>query len=472
MTAPSLGTARDGDDLLLLDPHVGDRDARSEDRQLLLDAVLAATDHLVVAYAARDERTNLRRPPAVPLGELLDVIDRTARFPGAATTRERVIVQHPLQPFDLRNFDAGALVPEQPWSFDRIALAGARALAGDQIGAPPFLAGPLPPEQTAVIEIDELVRFVQHPVRAFLRRRLGIAGIARDEDLDDALSIELDPLERWSLGERLLEARLAGADRDAAIAAEIARGDLPPDLLAESVFAAVYPVVEQLVAAAADYVPASESSVSLDVRVEVSAGCTLVGTVPGVRGDLVATLTYSRVSPRHRLTAWVYLLALAAAHPSTAYEAVTLGRRRADGPSGHEVTVSRIRLSNAPDERQAGALRNLALLIDFFDRGMRAPLPLYCKTSAAYAAAVAAGKDGRAAAAKEWTSGWNFPKEDAEPEHRLVLGGTRTVAELFEGPPRNDEQGEGWTLDEPSRAGWYARRLWEGLRAHEELIDR
>ena len=59
-------TARDGDDLLLLDPHVGDRDARSEDRQLLLDAVLAATDHLVITYAARDERTNLRRPPAVP----------------------------------------------------------------------------------------------------------------------------------------------------------------------------------------------------------------------------------------------------------------------------------------------------------------------------------------------------------------------------------------------------------------------
>ena len=465
-------TARDGDDLLLLDPHVGDRDARSEDRQLLLDAVLAATDHLVITYAARDERTNLRRPPAVPLGELLDVVDRTARFPDAATTRERVIVEHPLQPFDLRNFDAGALVPERTWSFDRIALDGARALAGGQIGAPPFLAGPLPPEQGAVIELDQLVRFVQHPVRAFLRRRLGVGGTARDDDVEDALSIELDALERWSVGERLLEARLAGADRDAAIAAEIARGELPPDLLAESVLADVYPVVEQLVAAAADYVPAAEASASVDVRVELPEGRTLVGTVPGVRGDLVAALTYSRVAPRHRLTAWVYLLALAAAHPETAYEAVTLGRRRADGPRGHEVTVARIRLSDAPDARRAEALRELAVLVDLFERGMREPLPLYCKTSAAYAAAVAAGKDGRAAAGKEWTTGWNFPKEDAEPEHRLVLGGTRTVDELFEEPPREDEQGEGWAMDEPSRAGRYARRLWDGLRAREELIDR
>ena len=33
---------RDGDDLTSLSPRVGDRDVRSEDRQLLLDALLAA----------------------------------------------------------------------------------------------------------------------------------------------------------------------------------------------------------------------------------------------------------------------------------------------------------------------------------------------------------------------------------------------------------------------------------------------
>jgi exodeoxyribonuclease V gamma subunit len=136
------------------------------------------------------------------------------------------------------------------------------------------------------------------------------------------------------------------------------------------------------------------------------------------------------------------------------------------------VTVARIRLSDAPVARQAEALRDLTVLVDLFERGMREPLPLYCKTSAAYAAAVAAGKDGRAAAGKEWTSDWNFSKEDAEPEHRLVLGGTRTVAELFEELPCDDEQGEGWAIDELSRAGRYARRLWDGLRVREEVIDR
>ena len=57
---------RDGDDLILADPHIGDHDARSEDRQLVLDALLAAKDHLVITYTGRDERSNLVRPPGCP----------------------------------------------------------------------------------------------------------------------------------------------------------------------------------------------------------------------------------------------------------------------------------------------------------------------------------------------------------------------------------------------------------------------
>jgi exodeoxyribonuclease V gamma subunit len=466
-------TARDGDDLLLLDPHVGDRDPRTEDRQLLLDAVLAATEHLVIMYTGRDERTNLPRPPAVPLGELLDVVDQTARAPDTARARECVVVEHPLQPFDVRNFDAGRLASERPWSFDDTALEGARALLDGQSAAPPFLPGPLPTADERVVELEELVRFVQHPVRAFLRRRLGLGGATRADELEDALSVGLDALEQWRVGERLLAARLAGADEDAAIRAEIARGDLPPNMLAEPVLARVYPIVEEIAAVAADSTPrADASAASVNVRVELQAGCTLLGTVPGVHGNLLANVTYSRVAARHRLAAWVYLLALAAAEPATAYEAITVGRGRSDAPRGTKVTVARIHLPIDPDMRRAEAERQLAVLVDLLRRGMREPLPLYCRTSAAYAGAIAAGRNGLHAAEKEWASDWRIPKEDAEPEHRLVLGGTRMVAQLFEEPPRDDEEGEGWTSAEESRAGRYARRLWDGLLEHEELIDR
>jgi exodeoxyribonuclease V gamma subunit len=56
---------------------------------------------------------------------------------------------------------------------------------------------------------------------------------------------------------------------------------------------------------------------------------------------------------------------------------------------------------------------------------MRKPLPLACKTSAAFVTA------GEAAARREWTSDWNFPKEDRQPEHELVFGGVLPFDELI-----------------------------------------
>ncbi len=86
---------RDGDDLLLEDPHVGDRDPRAEDRQLLLDAVLAATERLIITYTGNDERTNLPRPPAIPVAELLDVgrAHRAQRGPAHRVIRYRSAIR-------------------------------------------------------------------------------------------------------------------------------------------------------------------------------------------------------------------------------------------------------------------------------------------------------------------------------------------------------------------------------------------
>ena len=164
---------RDGDDIMLADPHVGDRDPRREDRQMLLDALMAATDRLIVTYAGNDVRTNTPSPPAVPVGELLDTIDRTVQ----GDARAQVLVRHPLQPFDPRNFTPGELGGDAPWSFNPVTLEGARAMEDERVAPRPFLASPLPRRTEPILELDDLVAFVRHPVRAFLRQRLGF-GVA------------------------------------------------------------------------------------------------------------------------------------------------------------------------------------------------------------------------------------------------------------------------------------------------------
>jgi exodeoxyribonuclease V gamma subunit len=469
--------ALDGDDLILAGPRLGDRDARSEDRQLLLDALLAATDHLVVTYSGRDERTNGERPPAVAVGELLDVVDATVRTGAAGgAARQQVVVHHPLQPFDARNFSAGALVPGRAWSFDAVALEGARALTGDRPPAPPFLPAPLPPAPSAVIELDDLVRFVQHPVRGFLRQRLGISLTDDDAEIAEALPVELGPLEQWSLGQRLLEGRLAGAELEVCLAAEVARGALPPGALAQPVLDRVGRAVESLMGEAAALVGAAEAG-SVEVNLRLADGRSVTGTVAGVcptgSGSLLRTVIFSRVAANHRLAAWVRFLALTAAHPDQSFESATVGRARQGAPRGARATIARLRaFAGDAQARQELALGHLASLVDLSDRGMREPLPLACRASGAWAEAARARRSRQAAGAQAWESTWERAGEDKDLEHQLVLGGVRPFATLLEAAPGPGEGGAGWEAEETTRFGRYARRLWDPLLAVEEVVDR
>jgi exodeoxyribonuclease V gamma subunit len=115
---------------------------------------------------------------------------------------------------------------------------------------------------------------------------------------------------------------------------------------------------------------------------------------------------------------------------------------------------------------------HLDVLVDLFHRGMCEPLPLYCKTSAAWAGATTGGQEPRQAATRSWESGWNGHNEDRDPEHELVLGEGMSFATMvgLSGIPRDDELP--WLATEGSRFGVYAHRLWDALLAHEVVADR
>ncbi|SDX85007.1 DNA helicase/exodeoxyribonuclease V, gamma subunit [Modestobacter sp. DSM 44400] len=424
----------DGDDVLARDPRVGERDVRSEDRQLLLDAILSAGERLVVLYTGADPVSGAPRPPAVPVGELLDVV--AAMAPGC---REWVVRHHPLQPFDARQFTGAT-----PFSFDPVSLAGARQAARPRRAAPPRRA--LPP-QPGPIALEDLVAFVEHPVKAYLRQRLRITLPGEDDEVEDALSAELDGLQEWAVGERLLSAGLRGLPAHDAARSEWLRGTLPPGELGSAVLTRVSGRVGPLVAVAAPLVAAPARAV--DVRLEI-AGRELSGTVNGVRGDAVASVTYSSLSARHRARAWVLALALAATEGGS--RAVTVGRYG-----------SRARTSTlvAP----ADPLAALADLVDLYDRGTCEPLPLATKTSAAYAKARAGGDTVEQAldsAGREW-SGGRFPGEQEDRHHTHVFGERTALADLTAAAPLDDER---WR-DERSRFGVLARRLWTPLLAAE-----
>ncbi|WP_395695813.1 exodeoxyribonuclease V subunit gamma [Nocardioides sp.] len=400
--------AVDGDDVLARRPLTGERDPRSEDRQLLLDAVMAATEHLVITYTGADEQSGARRPPAVPLGEILDAADRTT----AAPVRERVLTQHPLQPYDARNFD-----PVRPFSFDLAALAGARSAWGERHAPPPLLAGALPPRPRGDVSLADLEAFLAHPVRAFLRDRLDVATPFEPDDLADAIPVTLDNLQQWEIGDRLLRELLTGHEPGPVMLAELLSGTLPPGRLGDDAYREVTRECERLWTRTADLRDGERRSV--DVDVDLGDGRRLTGTVPGVYGHRLVSLRYSRLNPRQRLLTWVDLLALSASHPDEHWTAHAVGRERA-GPKRA--------LSGPLDHRAVDWLRDL---VELRDQGLCEPLPAPVKTAAAWAEAHARtlmGQDTSPydAARREWETdpynAFGIEGEDADPRHQRVWG--------------------------------------------------
>jgi exodeoxyribonuclease V gamma subunit len=460
-------SARDGDDILLERPRVGERDPRSEDRQILLDALMAATDRLIITYTGSDERTNAQRAPAVPIAELLDVVER-------CSGDGEVVTRHPLQPFDPVNFQSGALLGEGPWSFDTGTLDGARALLGERVAPARFLPGPLPAvEHGGVIELERLISFLAHPVRGFLRQRLGIGAAVRAREIKDRLPLELDSLECWEIGERLLSARLRGAEAADAVAAERARGSVSPGMIGSHDLALIASLVEQVVTQAQGALDLESEQQTLDARIGLGDGRLIAGTISGLRGNVVQHVGFFRIGPRQRLAAWARLLILAAAFPERTFSTATVGRTPKEGSGPPSVTIARAGIPaslRSAQERETWARQEIDKLIDLFDRGLREPLPLYCRTSAALAAGPAASARERAEEA--WTTAWTksgvrVPREGSEQEHTLVLDGERPFDELLAEAPREDEDWFGGRFD--ARLECYAHRLWDGLIAAETV---
>jgi len=448
----------DGDDVLTRDPRPGERDPRSEDRQLLLDAIMSVGETLLLFHTGADPVTGMHRPPAVPLSEVRDVL---ATMVGASTSDNPVVTRHPLQPFDPRNFDAA-----DPFSFDATALAGARAAVAGAARAPATAARrplvvPDPGECSAGspddgdIALDDLVAYLVHPAQAFLRQRLGIRIPDSGEDIADALDVTLDPLARWDLGERMLEARLAGVSAADFRAAEWRRGTLPPFALGERELDDVAHTVEALAAACAPVHAGPARTV--DVVVDLGNGRRLTGTVGGVHGTVLARSTFSRLAAKHRLAAWTQLLAIAASghegRDGGHWRAVTTGRARGRLPAWRSTLT-------AP----ANAREVLTELVDLRDRGLRSVLPLVTGASTEYAEARHRGDSVEMAldsAARAFGGGFG----DGKDRHVRYLHGTAVGFSTFTGdPPHPDETGR---YDEPSRFGVLARRLWEPLLTHE-----
>ncbi|MCC9595238.1 MULTISPECIES: exodeoxyribonuclease V subunit gamma [unclassified Rubrivivax] len=423
-------------DLIALAPRRGDRQRRHDERNVLLDLLLAAREHLHLSWRGRSVRDNAPLPPSVLVAELLELLAAaTAEDPdepaSVAAARKRLVVEHPLQSFAPELFDAGADARRRSHDAELAAAlrAGAVAAALPPVAASaedddeeeelqaasdpalPFFTTPLPPPgpEWRTPTLQQLVEFFRQPTRYWLRRRLQLALQFDEAALDDDEPLVADALARRAFADRLLPPLLAGVDAETAWRRAEAGTELPSGAIGQQQMQAEF----ARVAAFADRVRDALAEPVLDAQ-----GAELDFELDGEHWTVAAGFADLRASGLVRwrwgvlrgadlLEAWLQHLVLAAAAP-----AGVAARTRWLLTNGELV----LRAPEAPRE-------HLATLLRLYRRGLAEPLRLYPKTSLALV------RDGAAAALKCWTPGERTPfAEGGDESIRLAWRGREAEA--------------------------------------------
>ncbi|HKO91311.1 MAG TPA: exodeoxyribonuclease V subunit gamma [Polyangiaceae bacterium] len=397
---------------------IGDRSRRSEDRYIFLEAILAARERLLITYTGQSIRDNASLPPSVVVSELCDYLDAVEPPPSqvdgvdAGPLSAEYVVRHPLQAFSRRYFDGS---DPRLFSYAEHYVGAAQTPRYRRL-LPDFFSAPLPvPPPSEALGLSELVRFYQHPAAYLLQRRLELFLRDFPQALGDREPLELSPLEKYQVGQELLELRLRGVPDADAKELVLARGALPlgtpGELDFQEIADSATPIAE-LVGKARQRgaVP------PLAIQARLPSGRELFGSLSQVYGHGLVEQQFARVRGRHLLALWIRHLAYCWLGPSGAdTESSLFGRP----PTGSGALHHRFTAVRDPQAK-------LDTLVRYFDQGQALPLCLFPSLSLAYVQALR--KAAKSASASSWEKEWR-----QELEHDLnlqrVYGTERTFAE-------------------------------------------
>lgn len=209
-------------DLIAKNPQKGDRSPGKDDRQLFLETLMAAGEKIYFSYMGQSSRKDVDFPPSVVLREFIDYL--TSRY---EIREDEIIQDHRLHSFSPYYFNQNLSNWLFSYSSDNRAVA--QRLAESAAGESAFLMGRLPEPDVPYknVSVGELIAFFQHPARYMLQQRLGI--YLQDETVldEDEEMFDLDALDKYSMGQELLDRFLGSESTEGYQKAARAQNRLP-----------------------------------------------------------------------------------------------------------------------------------------------------------------------------------------------------------------------------------------------------
>ena len=183
-------SVRAGDDLMSLPGmrRPGDRARQSDDRQLMLDALMAARRRLVVSWIGRTPQDNQEQPPSVLVGHLRDTV---ASIWGTEALRA-VTFEYPMQAFSPRYFQAGS-------GLETYAREWEPSPAESPSRALPAVESPV---NVVSQDVEAVERWLLHPVAEITRSVLDLQWPRETDPREEDEVLSLQGLAAWSLRRR------------------------------------------------------------------------------------------------------------------------------------------------------------------------------------------------------------------------------------------------------------------------------
>ncbi|MDG2051400.1 MAG: exodeoxyribonuclease V subunit gamma [Myxococcota bacterium] len=376
-------------DLIGASEELGDRSAREDDRQMFLEALLSARDHLLVTYVGQGIRDNEPRPPSVIVEELLEAVARMVIPPeleeadASRWIRERIVVRHPLQPWSPRYFSQET-ADTSLFSYSSVWREASAMMAGPSLPAEDFLTQALQDDlkEIEVLSIGDVCAYFANPARSLAMAELGLV-LSEAEELDaDREPLDVDGLEAFLIGEEMLNRALSGEPLESMRERLAGQGRLPLGQAGRVVFEELAAEVTQMTRQIAAL---REGPVQPDRRLELQIDPEaapqdntvllfghLTGFYPGGR----VVQRFAKPERPSELTVWIeHLLLCASGPPDLPRRSHFVGRRGSKGKVASEVCFEGV--EDAP--------RLLADLVRIYQAGRKRPLPLFPKASRKFA---------------------------------------------------------------------------------------
>jgi exodeoxyribonuclease V gamma subunit len=296
-----------GFDLIHQHPQRGDRSRRKDDKYLFLEALISARNRLYISYVGQSIQDNSTRPPSVLVSELIDYLER-----GFGIKADRLVIRHRLQAFSPAYFQS----EKELFSYSEENLKACAGLLESQRQPKPptpFIStalhmAPEEAEDRNRLDIPVLTAFYSNPARYLLQKRLGVYLAEDLPQVEERENFELSPLEKYAIGQDLVNKQISGVALDSLQGVLKARGLLPHGTVGDVCYNRLSAEVETFLRQTAQY---TDDHCLDPLNVEMNlAGIHLIGKLGNIYKEKMIRRVYANFKPKYLLNTWIYHILL------------------------------------------------------------------------------------------------------------------------------------------------------------------